>query len=165
MAGVLRKRGNSRRPRRESDVPPPGDSARLWDASIAAAKVSGGMVLALAIFSLPHLDLHIGRLLGAMVPEPVVRFFASNDDLVDPSKVRAIATLVEDDFQRPDSVAAANNRKTFGLGSSKQDVVSAQGQPVGSETDLWRYGDSEVYFVAGRVVGWHNAPSDPLKLR
>ncbi|HEY7333313.1 MAG TPA: hypothetical protein VH639_00420 [Bryobacteraceae bacterium] len=165
MAGVFRRRGISSRPRRGSDIPPPSTSARLWDASIAAAKVSGGLVLAFAMVSLPHLDLHIGRFLAAMAPEPVVRFFTSNDDIVDPSKVRAIASRVEDGFERPDSIAAPNSRKTFGLGSSKQDVAAAQGQPVNSGSDIWRYGDSEVYFVAGHVIGWRDAPRDPLKLR
>ena len=53
----------------------------------------------------------------------------------------------------------------FTLGSSKADVVAAQGQPDIMRDNLFRYGFSQVVFDDGRVVGWHQAPDRPLMVR
>ncbi|MDZ4698230.1 MAG: J domain-containing protein [Rhodothermales bacterium] len=53
----------------------------------------------------------------------------------------------------------------FTLGSSKADVVAAQGQPDIMRDNLFRYGFSQVVFDDGRVVGWHQAPERPLMVR
>lgn len=50
----------------------------------------------------------------------------------------------------------------FSLGSTKADVIAAQGEPIIKTDTLWDYGVSKVYFRNGRVSGWYNSPMDPL---
>ncbi|MEZ4700699.1 MAG: J domain-containing protein [Rhodothermales bacterium] len=54
----------------------------------------------------------------------------------------------------------------FTLGSSKAEVLAAQGQPdIIVRDNLYRYGYSSVVFDNDRVVGWHQAPDHPLMVR
>lgn len=53
----------------------------------------------------------------------------------------------------------------FTVGASKADVRAIQGDPVRESTNVWDYGISRVYFEAERVVGWHESPMDPLKIK
>ncbi|HTW78404.1 MAG TPA: J domain-containing protein [Terracidiphilus sp.] len=53
---------------------------------------------------------------------------------------------------------------TFWLGSSKDQVIVAQGTPAMWSENTFGYGGSEVYFKDGRVVGWKNDPTTvPLR--
>lgn len=53
----------------------------------------------------------------------------------------------------------------FTVGASKADVRAVQGDPVRESQNVWDYGISRVYFEAERVVGWHESPMDPLKIK
>lgn len=53
----------------------------------------------------------------------------------------------------------------FSLGATKTEVRLIQGEPVRESQNVWDYGISRVYFEADRVVGWHESPIDPLKVR
>lgn len=53
----------------------------------------------------------------------------------------------------------------FTVGASKADVRAIQGDPVRESQNVWDYGISRVYFEAERVVGWHESPMDPLKIK
>ena len=44
----------------------------------------------------------------------------------------------------------------FTVGSSRDEVLTAQGSPDRFTSDLFRYGSSDVHFQNGRVVGWNN---------
>lgn len=59
---------------------------------------------------------------------------------------------------RPDS-------KFFGKGSSKEEVLTAQGTPDRDAGSVWDYGVSRVYFENDRVTGWHETPLNPLRVR
>jgi len=54
--------------------------------------------------------------------------------------------------------------KFFSKGSSKEEVLAAQGSPDRDVGNVWDYGVSRVYFDKERVSGWHNSPLNPLKL-
>ncbi|MBI3546665.1 MAG: DnaJ domain-containing protein [Gammaproteobacteria bacterium] len=55
--------------------------------------------------------------------------------------------------------------KFFSNGSSKAEVLAAQGAPDRDVGNVWDYGVSRVYFDKEQVSGWHNSPLNPLKLR
>ena len=137
----------------------------FWDLSIVLAQISAAVVLACLLLSLPRLDLHIAKPLEATLPESVSHFFNSDAAIADPARVRTMESRAEEDFQQLAPANGSSDRKTFGMGSTKEEVMAAQGSPSGSGGNLWRYGDSEVYFVANRVVGWRDARSHPLRLR
>jgi hypothetical protein len=53
---------------------------------------------------------------------------------------------------------------TFWVGSTKNEVLVAQGTPILWSENTWGYGGSEVYFKDGRVVSWKNDPATvPLR--
>lgn len=52
---------------------------------------------------------------------------------------------------------------TFGIGSSKAEVKSIQGDPLSENDTRWDYGLSQVFFQDGKVTGWHEYPLNPLK--
>jgi len=54
---------------------------------------------------------------------------------------------------------------SFTVGSSRDEVLSAQGVPTQVSENAWWYGLSKVFFEDGRVVGWFAFRSDPLNAR
>jgi hypothetical protein len=151
--------------RRARRLRPCRASSLFWDFSIILAEISGVAVLACVLFSLPRLDLHVAKSLEAVVPESVFHFFSSDATIADPARVHTMESRAKEDFQQLAPPSASGERKTFGLGSNKEEVLAAQGRPSSSGGNLWRYGDSEVYFLADRVVGWRDTPGNPLRLR
>jgi hypothetical protein len=120
------------------------------------AKLSFMVVVAFALLSLgSHLDLPAFRRVGAMLP----------DAAPDPDGLRTIQSRVKSGFDTLAPTYGSMPRQTFGMGSSKETVLAAQGRPTSSSGAIWRYGASEVYFVGDRVAGWHDSPNDPLRLR
>jgi hypothetical protein len=136
----------------------------FWDLSIILAQISAAVVLACLFFSLPRLDLHLGKRIEALLPESVFHFFNSNAPIADPARLHTMESHLEHDFKATPA-NDSGGQKAFGLGSSKEEVLAAQGSPSSSSGNIWRYGASEVYFVSGRVAGWRNTPGDPLRLR
>jgi hypothetical protein len=53
-------------------------------------------------------------------------------------------------------VGRISNRKTFSLGSSRDEVLMVQGTPTQVEPNKWSYGFSEVYFKNDVVSGYNN---------
>ena len=53
----------------------------------------------------------------------------------------------------------------FGVGSSKGEVVAAQGTPDKVSGESWGYGFSSVVFEKGRVTGWYSSSVEPLRVR
>jgi outer membrane protein assembly factor BamE (lipoprotein component of BamABCDE complex) len=52
----------------------------------------------------------------------------------------------------------------FTAGSTKEEVVAAQGTPTAFSDNVWRYRSSSVYFKDGRVTSWDIWPGSPLKV-
>lgn len=53
----------------------------------------------------------------------------------------------------------------FTIGSTKDEVLAAQGTPDSFGEDYFRYGYSTVYFKNGRVTSWENSALKELKVR
>ncbi len=56
------------------------------------------------------------------------------------------------------------NRAFFTVGSTRDEVQTAQGIPSSIRNGVWYYGKSKVYFLDGTVVRWVNNPADPLSI-
>jgi hypothetical protein len=125
----------------------------LWHVSRLFAKLSGMVVVSCSVVFLPHVDLRTLRHVGTMLPDP-------NTEVV-----RAAESSVKNGFDKLAPTLGMVSRPTFGMGSSKETVLAAQGRPTSTRGGVWRYGASEVYFVGDLVAGWHNSPNDPLMLR
>lgn len=54
--------------------------------------------------------------------------------------------------------------KAISRGSTVSDVFAVEGPPDQLAENVWRYGDSEIYFRNGRVVGWKSSLKRPLRL-
>jgi hypothetical protein len=57
------------------------------------------------------------------------------------------------------------NQGYFTVDSTREDVLALQGQPSEYNDRVFSYGNSKVYFSDGRVTGWDNSLSHPLKTR
>lgn len=57
------------------------------------------------------------------------------------------------------------HERYFRRGSTKAEVMAAQGAPDRDAGNVWDYGVSRVYFEGERVTGWQEAPLYPLKIR
>lgn len=68
---------------------------------------------------------------------------------------------------RVDIVPGSEKANTgfFGRGSTKEEVLAAQGKPDRDAGSVWDYGLSRVYFERDRVTGWHEAQFSPLRVR
>lgn len=53
----------------------------------------------------------------------------------------------------------------FSVGSSKDEVLFAQGPPNAFSERSWRYGDSVVFFEDGRVTRWQQSPGHSLRVQ
>jgi hypothetical protein len=53
----------------------------------------------------------------------------------------------------------------FTAGSTKDEVLAAQGTPAEFSESSWKYGSSTVYFRDGRVSSWNIWPGSPLNVR
>jgi hypothetical protein len=62
----------------------------------------------------------------------------------------------------PDAMVDPNLR-SFGVGSTKNEVLVVQGTPTFFSEDAFGYGGSEVYFKSGHVVSWKSDPGAPLR--
>jgi len=142
-----------------------GPSSLFWDLSIVLAQISCAVVLVFFLLSLPRLDWHLAKRFEAILPESLSRFFNSDAPIANTAGVRTMKSRLEEDVEQLTPASGSGDRKNFGMGSSKLEVLAVQGSPSSASGNVFRYGASEVYFVGDRVVGWRDAPSDPLRLR
>ncbi|HEX9626062.1 MAG TPA: J domain-containing protein [Acidiferrobacterales bacterium] len=64
-----------------------------------------------------------------------------------------------------DTTAANRTSSGFTMGSTKAEVLAAQGRPLRAGDEEWDYGASKVYFDNGRVSGWQESYLNPLHVR
>ncbi len=62
-------------------------------------------------------------------------------------------------------LAEETNTSFFGRGSTKEEVLAAQGIPDRDAGSVWDYGLSRVYFEKDRVTYWYESQLDPLRTR
>jgi hypothetical protein len=51
------------------------------------------------------------------------------------------------------------------VGLTQAEVIATQGEPTSSTAGKFVYGNSEIYFKAGEVVGWKIDPASPLRVK
>jgi hypothetical protein len=62
----------------------------------------------------------------------------------------------------PPPRSAAQSTGGFSVGSTASEVLEAQGPPTELTDNVWRYGESVVYFKDGKVVRWKTTEENPL---
>lgn len=62
------------------------------------------------------------------------------------------------------ATAPPHGQRTFTVGSTRGQVLAAQGNPSDANDNVWHYGNSKVYFADGAVVRWVNDPRNPLRI-
>lgn len=144
-------------------------SSFYWECSAVLTKVAAIVVVLAALVLLANSELRLGQRLASVLPRAVVRYFTTETPVMDPAVIRDFEAKVDRELSRQGAKSpgkgAAAEPVSFGMGSTKKEVRAAQGSPAFAGENLWRYGASEVYFVAGRVVGWRTSPDTPLRLR
>lgn len=108
--------------------------------------------------------------LGRFVPDEVSRWFSSESRTPAPeSKFENLRARVLEKVRGAGSKSATQQAEPsatyFTVGSSQEEVLAIQGRPTASTESVWLYGDSEVYFVGGRVSNWKNSRNSPLRVR
>lgn len=58
----------------------------------------------------------------------------------------------------------SNTDEFITYGSTVGAVISIQGPPTNQIGDTWFYGESEIYFLDGKVIGWRHMPGSTLKI-
>lgn len=56
-------------------------------------------------------------------------------------------------------------KQYFSTGSTKIEVRAIQGTPLREMDNVWDYGLSRIYFEKEKVVGWHESPLEPLRVK
>jgi hypothetical protein len=64
---------------------------------------------------------------------------------------------------RPEQQPTIAEDEFITYGSSIGEVIAIQGAPTDNIGDTWYYGNSELYFENGKVVGWKHASDSKLK--
>lgn len=133
-------------------------SSPLWRVSHALGVLAGWIFGAVLVVFLLGRSWNLKQHLDAILPD---KWFRSLADVEIPERMHRLRDDAARDLRR----GAIKRPGSFGLGSTKGEVLSVQGRPDEISSDTWHYGQSEVYFVRDRVVGWRTSETAPLKLR
>lgn len=79
-------------------------------------------------------------------------------------KGRVVGWYVDPDTPLNASATEIKNKIVFGVGSTANDVLQAQGRPSHMRRNMWEYGLSKIYFENGLVVRWYSSQSAPLNV-
>ncbi len=131
----------------------------LWTLASALAKVSIVIVAGVTVLLLSGQERYLRRAIDALIPDGVVKSAADHA----PSRIEAVEKKLGTDRAKVRS--GAPSAQAFRIGSTRRQVRMVQGNPDRESDSTWWYGNSEVYFAGGRVVGWQVAASSPLKTR
>jgi hypothetical protein len=101
----------------------------------------------------------VAVLVWYLTPEPEPRFLI--DLPPEPTAAGAPQTGAKASRPRPRLVAPPTfvlppRQIFFGKGSTKEEVIAAQGRPDSATDKLFRYGTSDVHFEDGKVISWRN---------
>ncbi|UCC39695.1 MAG: J domain-containing protein [Candidatus Aminicenantes bacterium] len=80
-----------------------------------------------------------------------------------PVEQKRVTPLISKLSEKKKAASPAIPAGYFSLGSTKKEVLAAQGNPDQALTKQFRYGTSYIYFSKGKVTGW-NIESHPLKV-
>lgn len=136
-----------RRPAPGPPPPPPSRQARrdVWLQRLRYGGPVAGIVVC-------------GLLIVLRYPKPEPRFLIEVPDEPAPTFAPAPAKGGAAARARPAPMPTLKlpPQKSFGVGSTKEEVIDAQGPPVRATDRLFVYGTSEVHFDDGKVKSWRN---------
>jgi hypothetical protein len=137
-------------------------SSKVWTLSTTVAVCSLGLVILAVLLTAIAGQRHLLESVSAIVPQPVHDFFEKPVNFVGPK----IPDQVKGTVERAAPGAAPDYRLVgFTVGATETDVLRIQGRPGRTVGSTWFYGESEVQFVAGRVIAWKNSSKNPLRIR
>jgi hypothetical protein len=138
-----------------------------WELSSALGRIALGIACFFLLLVVLRQYRPLRDAAAELIPKPIAAFFQA--DSIRSQAQRSQRDPVVDGIAKVIGIdepgVTQKLSTTFGMGSSPKQVLAAQGAPIRQTERIWFYGQSEVYFAAGRVVGWRNSPSDPLRLR
>lgn len=143
------ERARQREEREPPPPPPPPPPPRPSQREVWLQRLRYGGPIAGVLVSL--------FLIVALYPEPEPRFLIEvppDEPLAKPAPPQGGA--VPRARPKPPPTFELPPQKFFGVGSTKEEVIDAQGHPDRATDDLFVYGTSDVYFEAGRVKSWRN---------
>ncbi len=161
---VLHRRKKSKPAEPEIQYSPAKFSSALWDFSHLLGILTGCIFSAVLIVFAVGRSWRVKERLDAILPD---EWFQRAADSTAPERVEQLRKDAKTVLRTPHSGSRrpSAEKRTFGLGSTKTEVLAAQGRPDQADGNTWRYGKSEVYFVQDRVIGWRVAASVPLNVR
>ncbi len=65
---------------------------------------------------------------------------------------------------RTDAEHSVSEHQVIRIGSTRNDVIRIQGEPLFKGESRWDYGPSYIEFQGDRVSGWHDSPLRPLRV-
>jgi hypothetical protein len=140
-------------------------SVFAWRAGRAAGSVASLLCAGIVVALLLSGTFRLRERVAAALPREIVDLFEKPSPpspvvVAAPQKLAGAASKGVKELAPP-----AAERKTFGMASTKEEVIAAQGNPVKISGNTWYYGASEVYFVGERVAGWRDSSERSLRLR
>lgn len=123
-----------------------------------------GVVLFAGLVVLALHNAGIRSAIREAVPEPLARFFS---EPVEPAAGTPPHTPILEkagEALRRATPPSSTADATFAVGSTKDEVRKAQGEPAHSTETVWTYGRSKVYFTGGRVASWSESSENPLRV-
>ena len=122
--------------------------------SLVVVAVGGSVIVASGRFEIRHKAANL-------VPRGVYNFFEQRTSLPEGSnfgqRARNAVTAAA-----PQSETSYGRTQNFSIGDLEREVLRIQGEPTRRSGNIWYYGESQVTFLGGRVVGWTNVSSHPL---
>lgn len=133
-------------------------SSPLWRISHALGVFAGCIFAAGLVVFLLGRSWNLQRHLDMLLPD---QWFRTLGNIQIPRRMHRLRDEAARDLRQ----VGKTQPGSFGLGSTTEEVLSVQGKPDEMSSDTWHYGQSEVYFQRGRVVGWRMSETAPLKAR
>lgn len=136
-----------------------------WELASSAGLISSAIVVAGTALLAASGRFDISYNFSRLVPASIRTLMESETAISPPPDVIGKA------LDRLKTIAPAARRQSarkpasFGIGDSQDTVLRIQGEPASKSGTVWHYGASQVSFVGGRVAGWNNSSTHPLRVR
>ena len=147
-----------------------GPTSPVWRVSMTVAKLAVLVVLVVSVIYFVSNPEGFRDLTAGAIPTSISRLFTSDVAIPEESILKGREDLRQRvvDTLRPAKKRArkgeAKAAPYLGIGTAAEDVLRIEGQPDRMDADVWHYGPSRVYFVAGRVVNWTSSKERPLRV-
>lgn len=147
-----------------------GPRSRAWRLSMTIAK---GTVLFVLVVSTVYFIANpdgFQDFTARAIPSSITRLFTSDVSIPEEGIVKESQQIRKRvaDTLTPSKKARKGQAKAaayLAIGIAAEDVLRIEGQPDRMDGDVWQYGASRIYFIAGRVASWSNSSGRPLRVK